>query len=755
MERDDRLREPSPHPRAEQGVTRRRRALRRHRGRGHPVRWTLAGVAVAVLAALGTAGAVAAVWVIGVVDDTPDIAQIKPKPQGAISTVYAADGTRLGFISSDTLRTRVGAGRIPDVVREATVAIEDRRFYEHGGVDYVGIGRAALKNLSKGESLQGGSTLTMQLVRNLYTPKNRFQKTLTRKIREAKLADELEQEHTKAWILDSYLNNVPYGTVGGQTAVGIEAAARIFFDKPASRLTLPQAALLAGLPQAPSEYNPFRSPHAARQRRAEVLDAMVKAHDITPAQAARAKATKLGLHRNAYYQQRREQFFFDYVKQELIKRYGVATVRRGGLRVYTTVDLHLQDLARQAIADHLNQPGQPAAALVTVDPRNGHILAMASSATYGPTVFNYATQAFRQPGSTFKGIDLMAAVREGIDPDKTYYDSHELQPGWDPAAPTWHVQTDDHRYRGSVNLTQAIIASDNTVYAQLGADLTPQRVRRAAYDMGVTSHLDAFPAESIGGLRRGVSPLEMANAYATIADGGWRNRVTAIAKVVRPDGTVDHPGQGKRRKEFTDGQTAKVIHALKGVLVSGTAAGQGIGCPAAGKTGTTSSFTDAWFVGFTPRLSTAVWVGYPKETTSMTAVPGYGEVFGGTLPAPIWHEYMAAAHGRHCSDFPAPKHPFVASDFHGRFESGHGGGTGDGTYGTGTDGTTPTGTGGTGTGGTGTGGTGTGGTGTGGTGTGGTTGAAPTAAPGTTAPSGTGTGSPDNYDTTGGAAPTG
>ncbi|MEZ5121419.1 MAG: transglycosylase domain-containing protein [Solirubrobacterales bacterium] len=727
-------------------MTRRRRALRRRRGRSHPVRWTAAGVAVALLVAIATAGAVAAAWVLRVVDDTPTIDELAPKPQGEISTVYAADGTRLGFISSDTLSTRVGAARIPDVVRKATVAIEDRRFYEHGGVDYVGIGRAALEDLSQGKSVQGASTLTMQLVRNLYTPSIRFQKTLQRKILEAKLADELEQVHSKAWILDSYLNNVPYGTVGGQTAVGIEAAARIFFDQPASRLTLAQAALLAGLPQAPSAYNPFRFPHAAKKRRAEVLDAMVKAHDITPAQAARTKATRLGLRRNTYYQQRHEQFFFDYVKQELIDRYGVATVRRGGLRVYTTIDLHLQDLARQAITDHLNQPGQPSAALVTVDPRNGHILAMASSATYGPTVFNYATQAFRQPGSTFKGIDLMAAVRMGIDPTKTYYDSHELMPGWDPAAPTWHVQTDDHSYRGSVSLKDAIIASDNTVYAQLGADITPERIRKAAYDMGITSHLDAFPAEAIGGLRRGVSPLEMADAYATIADGGRRNRVTAIAKVVHPDGTVDHPGVGKRRKEFTDGQTAKVIDALKGVLVSGTAAGQGIGCPAAGKTGTTSSFTDAWFVGFTPRLSTAVWVGYPQETTSMTAVPGYGEVFGGTLPAPIWHEYMAAAHGSYCGDFPAPKHPFVASDFHGRFESGHGTSAGSaGVTGTGATGATGT-------------------AGTTAPGTSGADGTAGTTAPGTSGASGA-TPSPDGYstagdgtgggDATGGASPEG
>ncbi len=631
-------------------------------------------VTIATLLGLAAAGAVvaAAVWVAGVLRDTPELAQLEPKPQGAVSTVYAADGTRLGFISSDVLRTEVGGRKIPAVVKQATVAIEDRRFYEHGGVDYVGIARAAVKNLTSDRAAQGGSTLTMQLVRNLYTPRARFRKTLTRKIREAKLADELEAVHSKAWILDGYLNNVPYGTVGGQTAVGIQAASRIFFDKPVSRLTLPEAALLAGLPQAPSEDNPFAHPARAKARRAEVLRAMAAAHDITPSEAAEAMATPLGVERNTFYQQRREQFFFDDVKEELIERYGVATVRQGGLKVSTTIDLRLQELARKAIADHLDQPGQPSAALVTIDPRNGRILAMASSATYGPTVFNYATQAFRQPGSTFKAIDLMAAVRMGIDPTSTFYDSHELFPGWDPIEPTWHVQTDDHTYSGSISLAEAIAKSDNTVYAQLGADITPKAVRKAAYDLGVTSHLDAFPAEAIGGLRRGVSPLEMANAYATIADGGLRNRPTAIARVKFPDGRVERPGRGHRRRTFTDGEAAEVTEALKGVLDHGTAAGLGIGCPAAGKTGTTSSFTDAWFIGFTPRLSTAVWVGYPNETTSMTAVPGYGEVFGATIPAPIWQEFMTAAKGSYCSDFPAPKTPFRPKPFHGRFATSGG-----------------------------------------------------------------------------------
>jgi penicillin-binding protein 1A len=625
-----------------------------------------------VLAVVGLVGAGIAFggWVASVVDDAPNIDQLQPKPQGSVSIVYASDGQRLGFITGDTLRSPVGNRQIPLPVKRATVAIEDRRFYQHGGVDYVGIVRAAIRNVASDHTAQGGSTLTMQLIRNLYTPESRFQKTLTRKIREAKLADQLEQEHSKAWILVAYLNNVPYGTVGGQTAVGIQAAARTFFDKPASQLTLPEAALLAGLPQAPSQYNPFDNPAAARKRRGEVLNAMVQAHYLTQQEADRAAAAPLGVRHSGYYRQRREQFFFDYVKSELIKRYGRKVVNEGGLRVYTTIDLHFQQLARKAIADHLNEPGQPSAALVSVDPSNGHILAMASSAQYGPTVFNYATQAFRQPGSTFKVIDLMAAVRMGIDPESTYYTSRHLAPGWLPQAPTWEVQTDDHTYRGSISLANALPPSDNTVFAQLGADIGPEKIRQAAYDMGITSHLDAYYAEAIGGLTRGVSPLEMADAYATVADGGWRNTATGIARVVHPDGKVDDLGKPHRKKEFTDGEAAKVRAPMKAVLDHGTAAGYGIGCPAAGKTGTTSSFTDVWFVGVTPRLSTAVWVGYPNETTSMTSVPGYGEVFGATIPAPIWNEFMESAKGSFCGDWPAPTQPFEGSPFTGSYTSG-------------------------------------------------------------------------------------
>jgi penicillin-binding protein 1A len=616
------------------------------------LRRVLIVLATLVLIGAGAAGVALASWVVNVLDETPDIQELRPQPSGAVSTVYAADGTRLGFIAGDILRRPVKASQIPQVMNEATIAIEDRRFYKHNGVDYVGVVRAAFKNFTSGDSSnQGGSTLTMQLVRNLYIPEKRFTKSYERKIREAKLADELEKQRSKAWILLSYLNNVPFGTVGGQEAVGVQAAARVFFDKPAKDLTLPEAALLAGLPQAPSRYNPFNNPDGARQRRREVLDAMVEARYITPAEAEEAKAAPLGVKPNSYYANRREPFVFDYVKEQLIRRYGPEVVRQGGLKVFTTIDLRLQDAARAAIAQNLPYPDDPASAVVTVDPSNGHILAMASSASYGETVFNYAAQAHRQPGSTFKIPVLMAAIRKGVDPDTTYYTSKELQPGWYSGDPTWGVKTYGHSYSGAMSLTAATTSSDNTVYAQLGVDVTPEAVRQAAYDMGITTRLNAYPAESLGGLYRGVSPLEMASAYATLADGGVRRRPTAILKVIHPDGTVDNLGKTKAKRTFSEAEAGEGTKVLQANMTGGTGTGAYFGCPAAGKTGTTSDYKDAWFVGYTPRLSTAVWVGYADPPVSMYSVHGI-TVAGSTFPASIWHDFMTVAANGDCSDFP-------------------------------------------------------------------------------------------------------
>jgi penicillin-binding protein 1A len=642
-------------------MSRRQRQKRRNQRNGGFRKGFLVALSVGIVAGfLGVLGVVG--YIIGVAASAPSIDSLKPIDHGQTSVVYAADGKRLGFITSDELRTPVRFSVIPTVLKQATVAIEDQRFYHHRGVDYEGILRAGLKNLESGSTVQGGSTITMQLVRNLYTgDRNR---NFQRKIREAKLAEELEREHNKTWILTNYLNNVSYGTVGGSTAVGVQAASRVFFDKPVSDLNLVESATLAGLPQAPSLYNPFRDPRVAIKRRNNVLSKMASLRMITQQQAAEAKSQPLGVRQNTYYSAKRENYFFDYVKEQLIERYGVTTVRKGGLKVYTTIDLGLQRQARTAMEGVLNESGDPSSAIVSIDPRNGYIRAMASTGSYGANKFNYAAQGHRQPGSTAKIWVLMTALRKGIDPNSTTYNSHPLDLTT-PFGP-WKVQTYSHSYGGNMNLVQATLQSDNTVFAQLDLDVGPDAVRQTAYDMGVTTKLDGYPAEGLGGLSLGVSPLEMANAYATIADGGYRNTPIAIRKVVFPDGKSEDLGRPSRKKMFSDGVTYEATKILQQNMQSGTATRAAISCPAAAKTGTTDDFTDAWLDGFTPHLSTSVWVGYPNSKVPMLDVHGI-QVNGGSLPSQIWHDYMAVAVGNDCADFPQPKDSFSAQPFFGSY----------------------------------------------------------------------------------------
>jgi penicillin-binding protein 1A len=619
-----------------------------------------------LLLALVVGAVVAVGYVIKIVQSAPSLDSLHPLLGGGSSQVFASDGTRLGFIQSDELRTPVGWNEITGDVKNATVAIEDQRFYKHNGVDLTGIFRAAIKDLSSGSTLQGGSTITMQLVRNLYL--SGYQRTFEQKIIEAKLAIDYEKHHSKRSILTSYLNSVPYGTVGGQTAIGVQAAARIFFDKPASQLNLAQSALLAGLPQAPSQYNPFGDPAAARQRRNEVLRKMAELHYITAAQSAAAERAPLEVKRGNYYSQRREEFFFEYVREELIHRYGATTVAQGGLRVYTTINLNMQRLARNAITETLNQPEDPAAAIVTLNPANGHIEAMAESQKFGQSQYNLAADGHRQPGSTFKAIDLADALSRGIDPNTTIYDSHTLQPGWLPGYPTYGVKTFGGEQNGAINLVQATVKSDNTVYAQLAADLGEETITQMAYKMGVTTHLSSYAAEALGGLTLGVTPLEMANVFATLADGGWRNTPIAITKVVFADGHVDSNwGQPHRERVLSEAVTAEETNILHQNVLGGTATKSAINCPTAAKTGTTSELVDAWLDGYTPNYSTVVWMGYPNRRVSMTDVHGQPQQ-GGYIPAEIWHAYMAAVtEGKTCVPFPEPTEAITYQPFFGKY----------------------------------------------------------------------------------------
>ncbi|MGA2013491.1 MAG: transglycosylase domain-containing protein [Solirubrobacteraceae bacterium] len=630
--------------------------------------------AMVIVCAL-TVGALAiAGWVVNVAESAPNLNSLPVRLPGSPSEIFAGDGTSLGYIWSPSVRTPVAGNVIPPRLKQATIAIEDRRFYQHGALDYQGILRAAIKDAaSGGTSLQGASTLTMQLVDNVYLPQTyREQHDLKYKIIQAKLAEQLEGRHSKDWILDSYLNDVPYGTVYSQEAYGVGAASRMFFDKPVQRLTLAQEALLAGLPQAPSQYDPFAFPAAARRRRSEVLQAMVTAHYISQAQADSTARMPLEVKADPTSQVHEQPYVFDYIEQsaarDLCPRHpkNCRALQQGGLKIYSTIDLRKEALAQQAIANHESTlaeqggPGAAAAGLVSIDPLNGHIEAIANSSTYSQTSFDYATQALRQTGSAFKVFALMTLIHDYHgDPNSTYYVSKPLAAGWLPSAPTWSVHTDEDTYQGTISVTKATVVSDNTVFAQLAADVGADKLDATAHAMGITSPLFGFPAEVLGGLKIGVSPLQMADAYATLANSGVHIPATIINTIAFPDGKVENFGNPPHTRVFTDGEADAGTDVLKGVITSGTGTAANYGCPAAGKTGTAEDFENAWFVGYTPRMSTAVWVGYPQGNIPMA------DGYGGTLAAPIWHDYMEAASSGYCGNFPLPTTPFVGTAFFG------------------------------------------------------------------------------------------
>jgi penicillin-binding protein 1A len=639
------------------------RNRRRQRRRGG-VGGKLALVGGALFVAIVLAAAAIASWVLDVAAEAPSLAACKKPERTGNSAIYAGDGSKLGLISSAEARAPVSVERIPKQVQLATVAIEDQRFYEHGGIDPEGIARAALKNLEAGETVEGGSTITQQLVRNLClrNPK----RDLERKIIEAKLAIEYAERHSRREILDQYLNTASYGTVEGATAVGVGAASRIYFSKPVWKLNLAQAALLAGLPQAPSEYNPLLHPQEARQRRNVVLRKMAHLGYLTPQRAARAEASGLGLNASGSYFAHREPFFFDYVEHELVERYGAKLVRQGGIRVYTTLDPHLQEVGLEAMRSALPYSTDPSSALVSIDPRSGEIEAMVSSTSYDENQFNLAAQGHRQPGSTFKTFVLTTAIKQGIDPYSTYYTSKPLSldlPKWGH----WNVHTADEGYLGSVNLQQATVASDNTVFAQLDLDVGPRQVAETAHSLGITSPLDGIPAEGIGGLRVGVSPLEMSSAYATLANRGIRHAPVAIERVVFPGGRVERPDHQPPRRVVSEAVAHEVTRLLHDNITEGTGTAAYTGCPGqAGKTGTTDRETDAWFAGYQPNLATVVWVGYPESNAiEMTSVHGI-TVFGGTFPAEIWHSLYSGAEIP-CEEFAEPKHPISWAPFYGKY----------------------------------------------------------------------------------------
>jgi penicillin-binding protein 1A len=662
--------------------TRRRRKRRARSRKKHSRRMlvaTLIGLPLLVLVA-GTVG------VTAVFGSSCDLNALTPVAVGENSFVFAADGSELGVIPAERNRTPVSRAEISHWVPKATVAIEDRRFYQHGGVDPVGIARAFVADVRAGKFAQGGSTITQELVRNLYLSRDR---TLKRKLTEACLAIKLAQQWPKDKILTAYMNQVFYGN----HAYGIEAAAETYFSRTAKELNLEQAALIAGLPQAPSSYDPLRNPEAALARRSAVLHAMLVNGSITSSQFARADSTtSLELKPGKRFIRIREPYFFSYVEDLLQQEYGSNTVREGGLKVYTTINPGLQRAATAAISHVLTEPTDPAAAVVSIDPRTGAIRAMAAiSPSRHGNQFNFVTSARRQPGSTFKTIALTTAVARGMDPFTTSYLSAPLhyQPDstCNPNDPNcaWNVQTYDHSYRGVESVANATVQSDNTVYARLSLDVGPENIVAMARKLGIrSSPLDAVPSLALGSV--GVTPLEMASAYATLAAGGVYSKPMAITKVIHSNGKADTSGiwgKPQRERVIPDWVASTVTQVLEQNMLYGTGRGAHVSNHTdAGKSGTTDNYADAWFNGYTPRLQAAVWIGYPLAETPMLNVHGTA-VSGPGFPAQIWHLFMDTAIGnRPDVQFPRALTPPQWSSWQGQYQF-------SGSYGTaGTTGTT-------------------------------------------------------------------
>jgi penicillin-binding protein 1A len=648
---------------------RRRRRQRRQRERSAARRFILVAILVVVLGGLAALAA-AAFTAASAFRSSCDLSSLKPVAIGQNSFVYAADGSLLGAIPAERNRQPVTLRQMSPWMTKATIAIEDRRFYEHGGLDYEAIIRAAVKNLEEGEIVQGGSTITQQLVRNLYIGR---EKSLERKAKEACLALKVEDEHTKEWILETYLNQVYFGN----HAYGVEAAAQTYFSKSAGELDVPQAALLAGLPQAPSAWDPFKRPAEAVRRRNDVLKAMFSGGYINAQDYETAVQAPLRLKAGQLYTKIREPYFFSYVREQLIAKYGANTVRGGGLKVYTTIVPRLQRLAVNAMKDTLNLKSDPASALVSINPKNGAIRAMTAVIPGKKNLqFNIAAQGRRQAGSAFKTFALTEAIRQGINPNSTLYLSAPFRWQPDPSCSeavdpncVWDVATYDHSYTGPTPIAQATLRSDNTVFARLTLDVGPENVAKTARAMGIRTKLE--PVASIGLGSNSVSVLEMASAYATLAAGGVYTQPRAIRKVELPDGKVD-AGAGwndvKQKRVFSDGVAYEVLKILKANIVGGTGTQANPGYPAAGKTGTTDDFGDAWFAGVTTKASTVVWVGYQNAKIPMTAVHGI-RVAGGTFPAMIWGLFMRAAYaGNPPPDWGLPSQPAVWEPFNGQYQ---------------------------------------------------------------------------------------
>ncbi len=569
------------------------------------------------------------------------------------TVVYASNGRSvLAVLRGDESRVLVATEDIAPIMRQAIVSVEDQRFYEHNGVDVRGIGRALWQDVRQQSIVEGGSTITQQFVKNAYI---RNERTLARKVREAALAWQLEQRWSKDRILTAYLNTIYFG----HGAYGIQQAARAYYKRSAKELELAEATLLAGIPADPTRYDPAANPRAATLRRRHVLSMMLAQGKITKKQFERANKAPLPVPEDIRLPgtQGPAPYFVNYVKDELVAKYGAGRVFGGGLKVTTTIDLDLQLKARAAIEKILRDPEGPAAALVAIDPQTGAVRAMFGGRNFRESQFNLAAQAKRQPGSAFKPIVLATAMNEGISP-VTELESKPVS--IDAGDRIWKVTNYDKTYLGRVSLARAMVSSDNTVYAQLTDLVGPKAIVKTSHALGIRSRLAPYFSIGLGSVA--VSPLEMARAYATIANEGRRvdgsefeNRPRVVEEVARFRSSRVDVNAPIPTQVMDEGHAELLTDILENVVESGTGTRAEIrGRETAGKTGTTDNYGDAWFVGYTPELVVAVWVGYPDSLEPMLTEFRGEPVAGGTFPAMIWKAFMEQVEDDDSRSFDSP-----------------------------------------------------------------------------------------------------
>jgi penicillin-binding protein 1A len=608
---------------------------------------------------------------MAVASDLPSLDN-KAEFDNARNSVLLDDQGRPLAVLSRQNQILVTPQQIPPVVKDAAIAIEDKRFRTNGGIDVRGIARAFLQDIVHKGAVQGASTIEQQFVKNALQAQ--AHRTLFEKLREAALAYQLAHKWSKEKILTEYLNTIYFGN----GAYGIESAARTYFGADVNHLgcgTLKhklcveelrpwEAALLAGIIKSPTYYDPVTNPQAARERRDLVLREMLRQGYLTESDYREGVGQALPAPRDVQppHQTLAEGvdagYFASWVQQQVIERYGATRAFDGGLRIKTTLDLDLQRAAEQAVNGYLPGPEGPTAALVAIENSTGEVRAMVGGRDYEKTPFNLATEGERQPGSSFKAFDLAAALQDGISPESVWSSRvKEFVVPDTQGRERFVVHNDESSYAGSTTLTDATAYSDNSVYAEVGIHVGTHKIARVAHLMGITTPVSTNPAMTIGGLKVGVTPLDMAHAYETIAHGGQRVSGSLAGAALAPVGIqeVDAGGRTLPDGQHRDVNRVSASRVLPGsvastetsmletVLQYGTAHAAALGVFAAGKTGTTSNFGDAWFVGWDSKYTVAVWVGYPDKLVPMTTEFNGKPVFGGTYPALIWHDFMTAA----------------------------------------------------------------------------------------------------------------